>query len=254
MPENALTPKNVILGPLGREIGNFPLRFAKSVMFGGRPSREALTKINSGSASLLQLDCGPVAVTCHHVVQCYRERLEAGEQCVFQIGSCRIDPLAQCISESQGVDLAVLDLTWEQAAKITGDGWMGSQFFSPKTWPPEPVEVEEDVAFGGFPGQWRKMLDHDSLEFASYSQCTLVSDVANDSFICQGRREFWVNRSGLRDVESLKDYGGISGGPAFVWRKLHWDFAGVVREYFPHSDAVRIAHAELISSNGTIGR
>jgi hypothetical protein len=130
---------------------------------------------------------------------------------------------------------------------------MGSQFFLPRTWPPRRVEVGEDVAFGGFPGQWREVLDYDSLEFASYSQGTLVSDVAKDSFVCECKREFWVSRSDRREVESLENYGGISGAPAFVWRSLHWDFAGVVFEHWPMTDVVRIAHAGLIASNGTLG-
>ena len=107
MPDKTSTGMNVTLGPLGQMIGNFPLRFAKAVTFGQRPAREARAEINSTTASLLQLDCGPVAVTCYHVVKAHRERLKAGERCLFQIGGCRIDPSMQCISESSQADLGV---------------------------------------------------------------------------------------------------------------------------------------------------
>jgi hypothetical protein len=237
---------------LGEAVGNFPLRFAKAVMFGEGPSREAQSKINSATASLLQLECGPVAVTCRHVLEAYRERLKGGETCLFQIGGCRIDPSTQCISESQEADLAVLALTQEQSGRIVQGGWIGSQFFSPVAWPPKRVAGGEDVVFGGFPGQWQVTLDYDYLEFASHGQGSRVSDVGFVSFICECRREFWVNTSRLRDVDSLANLGGISGGPAFVWRSLHWDFAGVVREYSQDNHVVLIAHGGLIGANGII--
>lgn len=222
------------------------------MIFGERPTRYARTKINNGTASLVRLDCGPVAVTCNHVLEEYRKRETAGEQLLFQIGGCLIDPSSQCISASREADLAVLALTREQSERIVQDGWIGSEFFVPVAWPPDLVAAGEDVVFGGSPGQWREAQDHESLEFASYSQGTCVSDVGINSFMCVCRREFWVKASGLRDVDSLTDYGGLSGGPAFVWRNLHWDFAGVVREHLPNTDAIRIAHARLIASDGTI--
>jgi len=243
---------NATLNQLHRAIGEFPLTFAKTVTFGQRPTRERVPKINNGTASLLHLKCGPVAVTCHHVISHYKSRIEAGELCTFQIGGCRIDVLSQCISDSQDADLAVIGLTEEQAGKIVTGGWMGSHFFMPVSWPPGDVNGGDDVVFGGYPGQWRTAVDYDTLEFGGYSQCSLVSDVGSISFICECKREHWINVSGERDVESLTEYGGISGGPAFVWRNLHWDFAGIVREYMPGSDAVRVAHAGLISPTGAI--
>src|SRR5262249_43083531 len=157
----------------------------------------------NGTATLLQLDCGSVAVTCYHVLKCYKQRRDAGENCLCWIGECRIDPVSQCIAMSEGADLAVLGLTDAQRQQMTTAGSIGAQFFVPTAWPPKRVAAGEDVVFCGFPGQWRLRLDFDSLEFASYSQGSRVSDVSNNSFICECRREFWQSESGKRSVDSL---------------------------------------------------
>jgi hypothetical protein len=103
------------------------------------------------------------------VIDFYRKRLSAGEDCLFQIGECRLDPLSQLLSESADADLAVLRLSEAQAREVTRDGPIGSQFFQPASWPPAPVAEGDYVAFDGFPGQWRNVLDFDSLGFESFT-------------------------------------------------------------------------------------
>jgi hypothetical protein len=111
-PEEA---KRAAAGPLGESMGKFPLIFAKAVMFGESPSRHRPARINNGTAFLLELSCGPVAVTCYQVIDFYWKRLKSGEDCLFQIGECRFDPLSQWLSASPDADLAVLKLSDAQA-------------------------------------------------------------------------------------------------------------------------------------------
>jgi hypothetical protein len=84
--------KKAAAGPLGEMMGKFSLILAKAIMFGETPSRYRPAGINNGTASLLQLNCGPLSVTCDHVIDFYRKRLKAGVHCLFQIGECRLDP------------------------------------------------------------------------------------------------------------------------------------------------------------------
>jgi hypothetical protein len=106
-------------------MGKFPLIFAKAVMFGENPSRHRPARINNGTACLLKLSCGAVAVTCYHVIDFYRKRLKAGDDCLFQIGECRFDPLSQLLSASPDADLAVLRLSDAQAREVTRGGLIG---------------------------------------------------------------------------------------------------------------------------------
>jgi len=237
----------------GREVGKFPPKFAKAVVFGEYPSRERPSKLNNGTVSLLRLDCGPVAVTCHHVIDFYRKRVSGGEKCVFQIGQCRLNPLDTLLSESPEVDLAVLALTEAQVEKVLNDGsQIASYFFEPVSWPPARVTEGDDVVFCGFPGQWREAADYDHLKFSSYTVGERVTAVGERSFICEFDRQSWLKHFYSKGADSLAEFGGMSGGPAFAPRKLNFEFVGVIQKYAPDTDAIYFAHAGIMGSNGHI--
>jgi hypothetical protein len=239
-------------GPLGLEFGKFPLQFAKPVFFGEYPSQQRPSKVNNGTVSLLQLACGPVAVTCDHVVDYYRNRLRSGERCLFQISGCRFDPLDQLMSESPDADLAVLTLTDKQAESVLKWGSHPSQFHVPVSWPPPPPLEGDDVLFGGYPGKWRTVLDYDSLQFDSYSCGHRVTAVGMRSFICEVDQQYSAKTLYIEGLDDLTDFGGMSGGPVFVLRNLNLEFVGIVREYSADRDAFLFTHAGLIGSDGQI--
>lgn len=245
--------KKLAAGPLGQEMSKFPLRFAKAVLFGDLPSARAVARINNGTASLVDLGNGPLAITCSHVIASFRERLREGRPGLFQIGNCRLNPLSQLISESEDLDLAVIGLRGEQAKEITGDGEIGSSFFRPVYWPPEPVSQGDSIAFGGFPGQWRTQLDFDALEFGTYSiGASGVTTVGDGYFVSQFEREYWVKSLNNRGVDHLAGLGGLSGGPAFVQRGLRFDFVGVIYEFSSNYELLYLRHSGVIGTDGQI--
>jgi hypothetical protein len=249
-PEEA---KKLAAGPLGHEMSKFPLRFAKMVLFGDLPSRRAPAMINNGTASLVDLGNGPMAITCSHVIASFRERLRGGRPSLFQIGNSRLDPVAQLISENENLDLAVIGLRDDQAKEIIGDGDIGSSFFRPVSWPPKRVAQGDFIAFGGFPGQWRTQSDLDTLEFGTYSVgASGVTTVGDSYFVAQFEREYWVQVLNNKGVDHLADLGGLSGGPAFVQRGLRFDFVGVTYEFSSNYELLYLRHSGLISSNGQI--
>lgn len=89
----------------------FPLRFCKPVYFGVPPSREHPVAVNNGTASLLDLRGDLLAITCHHVIEGYRRKLAEDRRCLFAIGNCYFDPLAQLVAEDGAIDVAVLRLS-----------------------------------------------------------------------------------------------------------------------------------------------
>jgi len=91
--------KALAAGPLGENLSKFPLLFAKTVFFGPRPSPERTADINSGTVTLADLGEGPLAITCQHVISCYRQRFDVDDGIIFQIGHVSLDPLAQLVGE-----------------------------------------------------------------------------------------------------------------------------------------------------------
>jgi hypothetical protein len=166
-PEEA---QRLMKGPLGETMSKFPLRFAKAILFGDRPTRYGRATVWSATASLLNLGRGPLAVTCHHVLQEYRAGMERGNGHLFQIGNCRLDPLEQLVFDDKATDVAVIALTAAQAREVTDDGEIGSSFFEPARWPPAPIREGDYVSFGGFPGEWRTAVGIDSVEFSRNSR------------------------------------------------------------------------------------
>jgi hypothetical protein len=249
-PEEA---KKLAAGPLGEMMGKFPLRFAKAAFFGDLPSKDGTARINNGTVSLVDLGQGPLAITCSHVIEPFRERLREGRPSLFQIGNCRLNPISQLVCESQELDLAVIRLTEQQVKEITADGEIGSLFFKPVRWPPAPVQEGEFIAFGGFPGQWRTQTNFDALEFRSYSNgASGVTAVGQTYFVSQFEREYWVRSFGDKDAKHLSDLGGLSGGPAFIHRDLHFDFVGVIYQFSQDYELLYVRHSVQLNPDGQI--
>lgn len=251
--DHVLQAKKLAAGPLGEQLGKFPLLFAKSVLFGERPSPGRLADISTGSVSLVDLGGGPIAITCEHVISGYRAMLAAHDNMLFQIGEVEIDPIKQLIDLDARLDLATIHLTDAQAQAITSSGPIGSCIFEPKAWPPEPVKTGQFVAFGGFPGSLRTIESFDEIVFASWSSgASEVSSVSDGQFVSKFDREAWVRTFGADHHLTLTDLGGLSGCPTFINRGLYWDFVGVVNAYNQNYDALFFSAASRLRSDGTI--
>jgi hypothetical protein len=243
--------QKLMKGPLGEAMSKFPLRFAKAILFGDRPTRYGKAMVRNATASLLNLGCGPLAVTCHHVLAEYRAGTQHGNDRLFQIGNCRLDPLTQLIADDEATDVAVIGLTSAQAREITGDDEIGSCFFEPASWPPVPIREGDYVAFGGFPGEWRTATGLDAMELSSYSHgASRVTVVRDGYFVSQFEREYWVSSFAHRDAAELRRLGGLSGGPAFALRGLHYDFVGFVYEFSENYELLYFRHAGVIDALG----
>jgi len=147
--------KALAAGPLGENMAKFPLLFAKTVFFGPRPSPERAADINSGTVTLADFGEGPLAITCQHVISCYRERRKVEDDMIFQIGHVSLDPLEQLTGKDEHLDIATIRLTDVQVQEITSTHKIGSCVFRPKVWPSPDPEEGEFIAFGGFPGKLR---------------------------------------------------------------------------------------------------
>ena len=242
--------KELVAGPLGWEMAKFPLRFSKRVFFGLSPSREHHVVVNGGTASLLKLSSEHLAVTCSHVIEGYRRKLAEDRHCLFAVGNCYFDPLAQLVAEDSAVDVAVLQLTPRQADEITRDSdGTGEIFYELPPQAPTPVKVGDFVAYGGFPGDLHQLASFDKLIFGSYSSgACRVTDLHSDYFTCEFEREYWIKHFSDAEPQNL---GGLSGGPVFVIRHSHtglvsYEYAGLIYRMHVPTESLFIRQAQAI--------
>jgi hypothetical protein len=72
---------------------------------------------------------------------------------------------------------------------------------------------------------------------------------------CKFARENWIwvdKQEGLEDPIGL---GGMSGGPALVWREgpvLHWELAGIITDHSCTFDLMFLCPANLLREDGSI--
>jgi len=238
--------KKITAGPLGREMTKFPLRFAKAAIFGQRPSKNKASKINHGTITLLELIGNPIALTCSHVLDEYR-KIHKDSKVSFQIGNLDFDPLERIIDESSELDLVSIDLKGLNLNELKGTEEINSSFFTPTSWPPGKIKAGDFVAFGGYPGTWRRNVSRYELIFDSYSSGACpVASVQKDYFVCQFEREYWIetlNKHGHNGMD-LHNLGGLSGGPVFILRELFWELIGIIYEFSSAFDLmyVRLLH------------
>lgn len=245
--------KELAAGALGEKLAKFPLLFSTAAFFSRRPSEMRKGKIRNGSVTLVDLDTGPLAVTCQHVIACFRRMRKCSNKVLFQIGSVELDPLDQLVDEDRLIDLATIRLTPDQAKAIKSEGEIGSCIFQPNLWPSPQLKEEEFIAFGGFPGSLREVVSFDEITFESWSSgVSRVVSVSENQFVSAFDRDYWVKSFGAAHHMDFKALGGMSGGPVFINRGLHWDFVGIVREYSASYDAVFFSSARALHADGTI--
>jgi hypothetical protein len=230
--------KTMVASPAGIEFEKYPLKFVTPAYFGFRPQKETRASVNSGSASLLRLNDQTFALTCWHVLEGYRQRLAQGP-CIFQLGNCELDPLAQMKAEDKELDYSLIQLTNSQIdeiAKPTGP-FDGTFFCDVAQWPPGDVNEGDFVAFGGFPGELRQAESFDKLCFGSYSSgATRVASARDDYLVCQFEPDHWVSHCLEPEPGTIR---GMSGGPVFAIRYseagiMTYEFVGHITEF--HED------------------
>jgi hypothetical protein len=238
---------------LGEQMTKFPMRFAKAAIIGERPSPDQPIRVSTGTATLVQLNVGTVAITCDHVVREARVARAERPKTLFQIGDAEVDLERQLIDMNPDRDIAVILLSEDQLKIVLKGDEIGSAAFAPVSWPPTRPKQEELVSFGGFPGALREIKSFQDLSFGAW--CSGASEVHSSSerqFATRFERSEWERAFGNPDHMGLSQFGGMSGGPAFVFRGMHWDLVGIVKEYHEAYDAVFFAALASVRADGTI--
>lgn len=245
--------KELTAGPYGKQKGRFPLLFAKAAFFGQRPSPKRATEVRNGTITLVEIGNRKYGITCHHVVEGYRQYRERHDDVIFNIGHVELDPVDQLVDTDPKIDIALIELTNDQIIQLTSEGEIGSQVHKPVKWPPSQPQKDEFVIFGGFPGSLRVVKSFDEYVFYSWSSGgSRIDSVSETRIISAFERDYWISSFGEKRNLELKDLGGMSGGPAFIKRELHFEFVGILTDYEENYDTVFFAPAQTIKENGQI--
>lgn len=247
--------KKEIPKPLIRELSRFALRFAAPVLFGPLPRKQECQTLNNGTATLLSFGEKRYAVTCSHVIDGYRQKLKDDPSIIFQIGNHKLNPVSRIIDENQELDLATIDLSGIDVDRLETLPNVGSSFHEPSRsrWPPAEVKQGNFVAFGGFPGKWRKQPSSIDVEFGIFSSGAChVASVFEDHIVCQFERQHWISSWQEGPPKDMRDLGGLSGSPVFAIRQLNLEFIGIAYVFSKDYDLLYIRPAKYLNTDGSI--
>lgn len=251
-PEEEKELKKLAMGPLGKELADFPLRFSTSILIGDGYEKKPADNLVNGTATLLELKNRRYAITCSHVLKEFKSRKELRDLVLFQIGNLIIDPMNFLVFDNPQMDLAAIDLTEIDSSFVISPGNPKAQFFVPKSWPPKNVKHENAVLLGGLPGSFRKHFPTNEILFQTFSVGgAFVASLSETQFAVQFERENWVSHPKVIDPRQVYELGGISGGPVFIERReksglTSFELIGIIKEFSPSFDLLFAAHASQI--------
>lgn len=236
--------------PFIDEICKYPVQFAAPVFYGDSPHTTTSAWLNNGTATLVKLRDKYLAITCHHVLNGFREskQVRGGS---FQLAGVSMNPEQYLIDEHSGLDLAVLDVSqFVDSSSHLAE----ANFVCPIAWPPNAVSTDDVLCLAGFPGVWRDQMDLGYLRFYSFSSgAAEVLSVRDNQIATTIQIQDCITQ--INHGKVWGSLGGLSGGPVFVWRKgpvLIAELVGFIYEYQNILDLMLVRSAVVIREDGTI--
>lgn len=201
----------------------------------------------SGTLSLVEINNRMMGITNHHVVDRIRALVKEGAKCRVGASDYEISEIKRDTKN----DLCALEIPEEIIYGFVNEDDSGAspRFFE---YLGDPAIVTEGklVSFGGYPTCLRETEGNESVYFSySHGGCK-VSSCSDNQFYCQLDPETEELVMGEKDEDSLKEFGGISGGPVFTWSDeiiTRIQLVGILKEgnrYFFGSDKSYIAVAK----------
>lgn len=207
--------------------------------------------LKSGSGFFLRLPERTAGVTCHHVLEDYRNRRSSSPSPSFQFGRARFEPEERLVAEDRKLDLAILDVT---SLVDAPNGLDAASCIVPVTWPPRDILYDDVLALAGFPGIGRQRITPEYFRFHLLSVGTAeVSSLGSTHLATRIELEQSVVSGVLPKV--TEDLGGMSGGPVFVWRTGHIvraELVGAIYESQASFDLMLVRRFNCIRRDGTL--
>ena len=237
------------------EIGNLMIKHAMALMLVPKNASSAADILNTGSAALVDTGTKKLLITCEHVWREFQNRCKADLELGIAIGqgtnqACRAITDWPLLDESKRLDLSIIEPI---GIRPLGES---SRIFAPAaTWPPERVQVGELIVTLGFPGKHKRLKNDDrDIQFNATVIIDTVVSVSDRQLVMVDEAQERVHKwHGDELADEPFSTGGMSGGPAFVYRDGRLEFAGVL--YGGSNDErgiVFVTHASFITAHGKI--
>jgi len=207
---------------------------------------------HNGTLCLVRTGTRDIGITADHVYRRYLVHREAHPDIEVQFGGATVYPETRLIDRDEHLDLATFDVP-EIFVVMTG-----SQYHTPKSWPPPPLQPNELVLYGGFPGALRAVRGGQVISpFESYTW--LVTDVTAANIVMHVDFANLFS-PGAEGKPLNKNPGGISGGPVFrvienlsgPKKTVGLELTGVIWEFYEPWETVRARHIRHVLADGTL--
>lgn len=225
------------------EDAKYPMRFAAPCFF-GNPSY-AHTDISNGTVTLIRFKDEKFGLTAAHVIDEYIERKSNDGNLQLHIGGHQVSLDDILFDKDQSKDICVLYLDEYEEAGFSMNGGVPTEFIDVKNTEIDPPEAGEFLLFGGYPGDLRRIVSHNELNFGTMSSGgTQIEDVSIDQLLCQLRITEATFAYSERKIPAAP-FGGLSGGPVFVRRTSNtgivtFPLIGTIFEYGETMDILRV--------------
>jgi hypothetical protein len=193
--------------------------------------REATWQTASGV--LIEFPRGPLIATAWHVLEQFKALRDAGELVALVCDNLPI-PEPLLVYRDILADIAFI------AVPRKHEGLNAVPYRPRGQWPPPKVTIDDTVLVCGFPKIFR---DDDGPEIIHGDLNLLVSvtSVAERHFMMQVDWESLVQAGRVKLDAGRSDFGGASGGPAFLWDGGCNPLVGLVTEVGDNLPIWRIA-------------
>jgi hypothetical protein len=210
---------------------------------------------SNGSCFFLNLGKATILVTASHVYEGYLHAKRLKPNIKSAIGSLPFDLEARLIENlgSKVLDIATFKISDSEVKSLGKHICYGAA-----SWPPATVSKNQGIIFGGYPGSERQKNGAQEYSFGLYVALTPVSSSSERQFGCAFDRDNWLDTFGKGLPPERFDLGGISGGPAFLFKEsdnkiITWDLVGVVCDGANEiGEIVFFHHAKFIQPDGRL--
>jgi hypothetical protein len=194
-----------------------------------------LGKLETASGCIFELGPEYFVATAEHVLDHYKERVDAGEQLHWQVGKLPpFDQLPRVVwrgtCKSPRKDIVFLKIDAQEAIKACAGKTNIVGVANP--WPPRVPEVGETVLLGGFPRQLRQV-QGDEIGLGPFSaRLEVTTSIGDGTFKCRFKYEDLIsfNERPFPVDEIRACTGGVSGGPVLSVGTLNYPLVGVISQ------------------------
>jgi hypothetical protein len=239
-------------------------------LFWARETTGLTDILGHGSAFILDRGLGPMLVTAAHVYRHYLAHREEHGPLYCQVANTRVNDLSRLLIACGNLSLPLCEPDLEPdiatfkmnpaAAERVGKVPVRAD----GDWPPPPA-VNQQVMFGGYPGQERIFVNESTINFGFHSGMTGATAITDRQITARIERDSLVDNTGNGLPPPGYGLGGISGAPLLVpeFRDNAWYFrlGGVISQATDERPAEEVlfemivAHrAEFIQPDGRLAR